>query len=78
MKRTVAGEIEIGMPKRILTAGFSEAEHPREREDGGREVVEMMCRMCRQVVSKGRRGRTQKKGGTRKIIACGKEKGERR
>lgn len=31
-KRTVAGEIEIGMPKRIWAASFSEAEHPRERE----------------------------------------------
>lgn len=36
MKRTEAGEIEIGMPKRIWTAGFSEAEHPGVREDGGR------------------------------------------
>ena len=32
VKRTAAGEIEIGMPKRIWTAGVSEAEHPGEGE----------------------------------------------
>lgn len=32
MKRTRAEEIEIGMPKRICAANFSEAERPGERE----------------------------------------------
>lgn len=44
MKRTAAVEIEIGMPKRMMAASFSEAEPPGEREDGGREVVEMLHR----------------------------------
>ncbi len=44
MKRTVAVEIEIGMPKRMTAASFSGAEHPGESEDGGSEVVEMMHR----------------------------------
>jgi len=47
VKRTVAGEIEIRMPKRIWTASFSEAEHPRESTGS----------VHRQVESKGRRGR---------------------
>ncbi len=63
MKRTVGGEIEIGMPKRIWTASLSEAEHPREREreDGGREVEAGSVR--RQVESKRRRGRETGRGG---------------
>lgn len=45
MKRTVAGKIEIGMPKRIRAASFSEAERAkREKGDSGREVVEKMRR----------------------------------
>lgn len=49
VKRTAAGEIEIGMPKRIWTAGVSEAEHPGEgaRTVGERErenVAEMVHR----------------------------------
>ncbi len=46
MKRTAAVEIEIGMPKRMTAASFSEAEPPGEREDGGREMVEMMHWKC--------------------------------
>lgn len=37
----MAGEAEIGMPKRIWAASFSEAERPRET---GRDVVEEMHR----------------------------------
>lgn len=44
MKRTVAGEIEIGLPKRIWAASFSEAEHPGETERMVLERVKMMHR----------------------------------
>lgn len=36
MKRNVAGETGIGMPKKIWAASFSEAEHPWERMVGQR------------------------------------------
>lgn len=67
MKRTAAREIEIAMPKRIWTASFSEAEHPRESTGGVR----------RQVESKEKRGRKQKKEQRRDINACREEKEER-
>lgn len=65
VKRTAAGEIEIGMPKRIWTAGVSEAEHPGEGErtvgEGEREK-ETWLKWCtgserRQVESEGREER---------------------
>lgn len=73
-KRTEAGEIEIGTPKRIWAASFSEARAPKRMTegDGGREEADM-------TNGGGERGqvRSKKRGGREGggMCACVKGRG---
>lgn len=75
MKRTVGGEIEIGMPKRIWTASLSEAEHPREREKERMVGERWKQEACVDRWSRsGGEGGKQEEEAVRDMKACRKDK----